>query len=119
MAEGKSPVYIKFEYEEAIESKKEVLSSEMSILNIMKIMHRYNFLRSEELKLKTQMYKMIKELNLSIRKTRSAFPFLKMPQKIKREETTTKSAVITREHFDADLEAQLKDIQARLNSIGR
>lgn len=119
MVEGKSPVYIKFEYEEAIESKKEVLSSEMSILNIMKIMHRYNFLRSEEMKLKAQMYKMVKELNMSIRKTRGAFPFLRMPSKVKREDIVTKSAVITREHFDADLEAQLKDIQERLNSIGR
>lgn len=119
MAEEKNPVYIRFGYDEAIESKKEVLSSEMSLLNIMKIMRRYNSLRNEELKMKTQMYKMVKDLNIAVRKTRTAFPFLKIPQKAKREEVVNKEVTIPKEHFDADLEAQLKDIQERLKSIGR
>lgn len=120
MAEEKNPVYIRFGYDESVESKKEVLSSEMSLLNIMKIMRRYNSLRNEELRIKAQMYKMIKDLNLAVRKTRASFPFLKIPQKAKREEIIlTKSATITREHFDTDLENQLRDIQERLKSIGR
>lgn len=119
MEEEKNPVYIRFGYDESIESKKEILSSEMSLLNIMKIMRRYNFLKNEELKMKSQIYKMIKDLNIAVRKTRTSFPFLKIPQKAKREEVISKDITITREHFDADLEAQLRDIQERLKSIGR
>lgn len=119
MAEEKNPVYIRFGYDESVQAKKEVLSSEMSVLNVMKIMRRYNLLRDEELKIKVQMYKMVKDLNLAIRKTRSTFPFLKIPKKVKGEEISNKSAVISQEHFDADLEAQLKEIQKRLESISR
>mgnify|MGYP001601905833 FL=1 len=120
---GENPVYIKFEYDESLESKKNLLSSEMSLLNIMKIISRYNTLRLEELKLKLEMYKTIKDLNASMKKTRDSFPFLKIPERAKRQEIVKRENVgeteIRKKIFDEDLESQLKSIQEKLRLIGR
>ncbi len=115
-----NPIYLRLGYDESVEAKKEILSSEISFLNIMKIMKRYNSLRKEELGLKLQLYKSVKELNVAIRKTRSDFPFIKLPNQPKKEEPKKKEVVsIFKESFDTDIENQLQKIQDRLKSIGR
>lgn len=92
----------------------------MSLLNIIKIIRRYNTLKIEELKIRSRLFKAIKDLNITIKKTESTFPFIKIPQKIKREDLNKeKITIITQEKFDADLEAQLKDIQSRLRAMER
>ena len=95
----------------------------MSLLNIMKIISRYNTLRLEELKLKLEMYKTIKDLNASMKKTRDSFPFLKIPERAKRQEIVKRENVgeteIRKKIFDEDLESQLKSIQEKLRLIGR
>ena len=78
-----NPVYLKVEYSESVESKRHVLSSELSLLNIMKIIKRYESLRKDEFVLRAQMYKLIKEANALIRKTRNTFPYIKVPEKEK------------------------------------
>ena len=73
---AENPVYIRLEYDESLESKRDLLSSEMSFLNILRAIKRYNALREEELRIKSEMYKMIRELDASIKKTKASFPFL-------------------------------------------
>ena len=115
-----NPVYVKLGYDESVDSKKDLLSSEISFLNLIKIIRRYNALRQEEFLIKIKMDKSIRALDAAVRKTKSTFPFLKMPQTPKREEVTKKEVItVNKESFDRDLENQLRDIQARLNSIGR
>ncbi len=116
--EEENPVYFRLEYDESVDAKKDLLSSEVSLLNIIKITRRYNLLRADEMNLKSQIYKAVRDLELAIKKTRSSFPFLKIPETAKREEVVKKKeVVVTKEHYDADLEAQLRDIQARLRAI--
>lgn len=119
----KNPVYLRLGYDESIKSKKDLLFSELSLLTILKRIKTYNALRSEELRLKSDMYKAIRELDISIRRTKSTFPFLKIPERVKRKEIAKIESVEeikpVREIFDEDLESQLKNIQERLKSIGR
>jgi hypothetical protein len=117
MAE-ESPIYLKLEYGESIESKKDLLSLEMSFLNLLKSMRKYNAIRTEELNLKMLAYKTMKELDMDIKKTKASFPFLKIPQNLQKKEITPKEVVkIKRESFDDSLESQLKEIQDRLRTI--
>jgi hypothetical protein len=112
-----NPVYVRLGYYESIESKKNLLSSEMSLLNIIKIARRYNSLKQEELDLKNKIYKAVRELDASLRRTRDTFPFFKVPQITKKEEV--KKEIVTKDRYDKDLELQLKEIQDKLKSIGR
>jgi hypothetical protein len=111
---AENPVYLKLENFEARKSKKGILSTEMLLLNIIKTIKNYKQLREEEFILRMQMYKLIKETNLEIRKTRSSFPFIKLPEKQKIEELKYKERKKIERKEDMDLEFQLKEIQERL-----
>ncbi len=117
MAEG-NPVYLRLGYGESLESKRDVLSSEILLLNMIKTIKRYNILREEEFRLKVQLYKLVKELVVSVRKTKATFPFVKIPEKIREKEEGEKR-IVAKEKVDEDLETQLRKIQERLKSIGR
>jgi len=118
-----NPVYLKLGYDESIKSKKDLLFSELSLLTILKIIKRYNLLRTEELRIKSEVYKTMKELDISMKKTKSVFPFLKIPERARRQEIKkieyTEEIKPIREVYDEDLESQLRDIQERLKSMGR
>jgi len=119
MAE-ENPVYVKFGYSESAGAKIDLLSSEMSLLNILKIAKRYDSLREKELEIKSNIYKNIKKLDLAMKKTKAVFPFINIPKNIKRKELNKKETkIITEENVDEGLESQLNDIQERLKSISR
>jgi hypothetical protein len=113
-----NPVYLRLESQEARKSKKDILSTEMSLLNIIRAIKNYKELREEEFILRTQIYKTIKETNLAIRKTRSSFPFIKLPEKQKIEELKVKERKKIERKEDTDLEFQLKQIQEKLMRMG-
>jgi len=115
--EEENPVYFRIGYYESLESKKQILSSEMSFLNIIKIARRYNSLRKEELEIRGKIYKAVKELDLALRKTKTSFPFLKIPETPKRVEIR-KEITAPRKDFDESLEMELRSIQEKLKSIG-
>ena len=116
--EQKSPVYFKIEYENSIDSKKEVLSTEVSLLNLLKTIKRYHAIRIEELKIKTEISRSIKHLDSYIKRSKSSFPFFKVP-KTKRKEYIPLETKMPLEKEDTDLETELKAIQEKLNSLNR
>ncbi len=116
--EQKNPVYVKMEYSESIESKKNILSTEVSLLNLIKYLKAYHSVKLEELKIKAGIYKAIKELNLTMRKTKSTFPFLKIPEKNKKENLTLREVRAPKEKVDNNLESELQEIQERLRNLG-
>ncbi len=119
---NENPVYLRLMYNESLGSKKALLSSEILLLNIIKIMKRYNALRMEEFMVKTEMYKAIRQLESLMKKTKSSFPFLKIPENIQREKIAKMKKnvekTMPRKILDEDLESQLRDIQEKLRSIG-
>jgi len=112
-----SQVYVQLRYDEALESKKELLSSEISLLNLIKTVKNYNALRIEELKVKSKINKLAKELGTKIKIVQYSFPFLKIPQKVG--EINERKIETAKKRLDSDIESQLRDIQERLKIIGK
>ena len=108
-------IHVKFEYEEALQSKKEVLSSEMTLLKIAKIIKEYRFLRLEELKLKLKLHRRMKETITNMRKLQTILPTLEI---LKKDEDIKKVDKIKKTQYDG-LEYQLQEIQDKLKSLSR
>jgi hypothetical protein len=112
-------VHIKIEYQEALETKKDMLSSEIELIRIMRIMKRYDSLRNNELKLKIKLRRKAVETLTEIRKLQKSFPGLEIPESIKRIEKEHRiySPTVKKEKHETDLEYELSEIQNKLNSL--
>ncbi len=117
-------IHIKFEYWDALKTKKDILSSEMSLLKIMKSIKKYRSLRSEELNSKLELHKKLKEMIINIKKLQKILPEVEMPKILKKDkedekiEDIEKKVKITKE-YDEDLESQLQEIQEKLRNLSR
>ncbi len=115
-------IHIKLEYDEALQSKKDVLGSELGLLKVAKAIKKHQILRSDELKIKLRLHRKLKELKTNITKLQQVLPKIKIPEILLegRDEFKvegTKSKIEKRAH-DSSLEAQLQEIQARLKELG-
>jgi len=111
-------IYVKFEHDEAIQSKKDILSSEMGLIKVAKIMKRYHLLRMEELKLKIKLYRRLKEINKDVKKLQTTLPKVEMPKILKKEEEPKKIEKPQKiQVYDDSLELQLQEIQNKLKSL--
>ena len=114
-------IHVKLEYGEALESKRDVLSSEMNLLRIAKTIKNYRILRTEELKTKSKLSRKLKEIITNIKKIQTTLPKLKIPEILNKDreiEEPDKSKIKERQ-FDDSLESQLQEIQEKLKSIGK
>ncbi len=118
-------IYVKLNYNESVESKKDMLSSEANILNLIRIMKRYSPLRIEELKIKSRLHSRIKEIISDIKRLEITLPKVKVPQILKQhyteelEEIEEKIEKTKTKEYDSSLESQLQDIQAKLRELTR
>ena len=116
---SETPVYIKLEYEEALKSKKDMLSSEIALLKISEKIKNYQHYRIQEIELKNKLLKAIKELKTNSGKIQKALPKPKIPEILNNSqyfETETKPTAKTKKK-DESLESQLQEIQNRLNEL--
>jgi len=114
-------INVKLEYNEALQSKKDILNSELGLLQIAKAIKKYQILRSDELKVKLRLHRKLKELKTNIGKLQQVLPKIKIPDILSEarespEEHIIKSKLEKRAH-DSSLESQLQEIQARLKEI--
>ena len=114
-------IHIKLEYEEALQSKKDILYSQMNLLKISKTLKNYSDLRIEELGIKLKLHRKIKELNTSVKKLQTTLPTLKIPEILKKEEIIKEVSKVEKEEkpYDDDLEYQLQEIQDKLGELER
>lgn len=112
-------IHVKLEYEEGIQSKKDVLSSERDLIRLIKVIRRYHLLRKEELDNKIRIYKKIKDLKLNLTKLVQILPKIKIPDILKKEEGKKEliSSIKKKDSYDIDLETQLKEIQEKLKKL--
>ena len=115
-----SVVYVKLEYEEALQSKRDILAAQIGLLKIIKMMKNYRIIRLEELKLKEKMYKKIKDLISNIKKIKTSFPTVKVPQLKKSDDELFREKLKETKKSSGDdgLDAQLQEIQDKLRAIG-
>ncbi len=116
-------IHVKFEYNELLQSKRDLLSLEMSLLKIIGMLKRYHFLRQEELNKKSALYIKIKEINTKIKNLQTVLPKLHVPEilqdkKIK-EDVHKELIEIKRTARDEGLDTQLEEIQNKLRELQR
>lgn len=117
-------IHLKLERGEALRLKRDLLSTQMGLLKTARTLRSYGYFRLEELKLKTTLYKEIKDVKFNIGKLQKILPKLKVPEILKRRERTeTVKTTQPREEKETyrgdDLEIQLQEIQNRLNNLQR
>jgi len=117
-------IHIRLDYGEALQSKKDILFSEIDLLRTLKIIRKYHDLRSKELEMKENFYKGLRETLASLKKTESLFPTLKVPRVLKQEKEIEEKRVAPNSiqikpiKKDVDeIEIQLQEIQDRLKTL--
>jgi hypothetical protein len=119
-------IHVKLEYDEAVQSKRDILSSEANLLKVLQVIKRYHSLRSEELKIKTKLGSKIREIIKDVRKIETTLPKIKIPQILKEhnpeeaeelEEIESKISKSNAERYDTGLEYQLEDIKSKLRDL--
>ncbi len=114
-------IHIRLEHDEALQSKKDFLTTEMDLLKIVKRIQQYHTLRTEELKIKSKLHRKIKEILTDLKKLRKILPLIKIPKLLKHgeeiseyEDVTTK---IKQKRDYSDIEMQLQEIQEKLKGL--
>lgn len=114
-------------YEDALSTKKSILSTEANLIRVIKRTKRYEILRREELNNKLRIQNKIKELKANTIKINEIFPKVKLPEILKKHEAQKKEEVkeekqpkipSKKKNEEDDLETQLKEIQEKLMRLG-
>ena len=109
-------IHVKIDYEESVNSKRDILSSEADLLEIVKVIKRYKQMRIEELKIKELLDKKIKETHTEIRKLERIFPRINAPKDKKEGIKRIKEGG---KYHDKEIERELSDIKEKLKELGR
>jgi len=109
-------IHVKLEYEDSVQSKKNLLSLEMDLLKTIQTIKKYSRHKLEEFQLKIKLHRQIKTLLTEIRLLQRNLPELKIPKILK--EPETKKTISKENHYEDDIESQLKKIQEKLDSLG-
>ena len=115
-------VHVKLEPRELIQAKRDMLSIERDLLNLVKLVKRYHTFRTEELKQKAELQKRIKDLNMNLKLLQKTLPILHIPEILKKDHDHKENGGFGVDHVvsspsDTNIENQLKDIQNRLGSL--
>lgn len=81
-----SPVHIRLGYNEAKDSRRDLLSSEINLLQIMKRIQNYQELRMKELEIKQNILTKMGEARKNITDLEKVLPKLKLPKILKKKE---------------------------------
>jgi len=109
-----NPIHIRLDYYEAKESKKQMLSSEINILELKKSLAKYKQLRINELKKRETLAQKIKNLKVSLSKLKNNLPKITKSKFITREEKEIKP---TKRFTPSSLEQELNMIKAKLQKL--
>tara|TARA_Y100000310_G_C20230957_1_gene600213 strand:+ start:123 stop:443 length:321 start_codon:yes stop_codon:yes gene_type:complete len=105
-----SEIYSKIESERAINSKKNLLESQASLLRSLKHLDNYKILRKKELMLKIKLKKNVKEVKDNIKEILKNAPKTEHTKKVKEKAEES--------HVVLSIESELEDIQNKLRELG-
>jgi len=118
-------IHIKLEYPEAVESKKNMLLLEKSMLQIVKHMRAYDLLRKREFNIKTEIKKnfanlvtLISTIESHIPKEEAEFKQEVYKKEIKAQNLYKKHQKKVTEQKKSEIENQIDEIRAKLAQLG-
>jgi len=103
-------LHIKFDFGEAINSKKTILSTEINLLGSIKSMQQYKSLRKQELIKKSSLRTRLREANFIIKKLKVNLPRTRFAKEEQQE-------VIIERSKTKNLELELKEIRDKLATL--
>jgi len=115
-------IHVRFDYEEAVESRRDVLFSQLVALRMEKAINIYKIHRIKELELKEKLYKKMKDLRSTITKLEKSLPKLEIPEIVEKKKSGERYELNSDEKTNTnkeDIEGQLKEIQNRLDRLQR
>ena len=111
-------LHIKFDYNEALQAKKDLLSSQVALLRIAKTLKDYKSDRSYESEIKISLNRKLKDLKVLFGRLQKTLPQPEIPSILKRDEVkTTESKSQRKTSYNATVEDQLKEIEERLHKL--
>lgn len=105
--------HVRIDYAQGLNGKKQLLSSQISLIYIAKILLRYKMLRKKEFRLKSQLKTSIGSLKTKLNLLSSSLPETQKP--LSMHKSSKKQSYETRE--SKDLTEELRDIQAKLAKL--
>jgi len=115
-------IHLKLESREALQLKRDLLTTEMGLLRTAKTIKNYGYFRSEEFKIKLTLQKKIKEVKMNMTQLQKILPKLRVPEILKKEKGTDipgKQKIRNKPPKEDSLESQLREIQNRLKELQR
>ena len=119
---SKELIYVKFEYLEALESKRGILSVQKALIDAGEKIKRHHELRIRELKVKVKLAARMKGTINILKRLKKSLPAPRIPKIVKHsmEEAMEKSELKVRKiSKSGDIESQLKEIQEKLKRLQR
>ena len=119
-------IYLKFNYDEALNSKRDILYSERSLITIAKIINNYLSLKTKGSNIKLELHKKLKETATNIKQVQKLIPKVKIPEILRNDEHEEKDEkekfekpVNKEKHpvYDNSIEFQLQEIQEKLQNL--
>ena len=106
-------LHVKLEFDESLNAKKELLYSQISLLNIARKIESYKELRNQELDKKASIRTKIKQANILLKKLKANMPKMKLEE----EKEEFKQKVIEKSR-KSEIEHELRGIQEKLARLG-
>ena len=103
--------YIRLDYEESLETKKNLLSSQLNLLRTSKNLRNYKMLRAKEIAIKNKLNVALKTLKAKINLIQSTFPEQEKSKILPKKER------IIEINKQENIQRQLEDIQCKLAKL--
>lgn len=119
---SKELIYVKFEYPEALESKRGILSVQKALIDAGEKIKMHHELRMKELKTKTKLVARMKGAINVLKRLKKTLPIARIPKILRHgmEESMEKSELkVKKISGSGDIENQLKEIQEKLKKLQR
>jgi len=119
MAEENHIIHIRLEPNEAVETRKGMLSTQIGLLKILTKMNEYERYKAREVEMKMSLAKRMKDLRTSFNDFEKILPKLKIPKIIRKQEQEKEAEVKKQKAGtrDESVEMQLHDIQRKLDAL--
>jgi len=136
MKKNGSLIHVRLSYDEALEGKRDTLSTELDLIRIAQAIKKYKELRLKELNLKIELNEKINNFKNNLKKLRLILPKMDLPpivKKFEEKKLTEEKKGLEQQKTDTkkkerkiqvqltpkeDLEIQLQDIQEKLGRLG-
>lgn len=110
-------VHVRYDYNEAVEARKEILQLEVSLLNTLKAIKKYNEIRKEELKLKVKLLQKSVQVLTDIKKIKENLPSSHLPESIRKRKEEMIGEIEGKESYNKDIEIELERIKEKLQKL--